>query len=109
MLPDTTKVKFRKMGRPFLRIENHLVHIDRIISIEFLPNGLVNMVDDVVWYHEDLAENDASLKETHVKKLTVPIVVITYSNKEGTTDYIRRHGQEAVNLWNYVTLNLSVP
>lgn len=109
MLPITNKLTFREVGRPFLRVDNHIVPIDRITEIGFIPVGIVYTSDSNEYFNEDLAKQDAHQRGVEVIEKKTPILLITHSDASGRPSYIHRHGQEAVNLWNYITLNLSVP
>jgi len=94
--------------RPFLRIDNHLIPIKDIKSIDFVPNGLLSTVRDVVYFHEDVAEQHAMDLDAEVETFTAPIIVIEFITRDGW-EYIRRHGEAAQNLWRYIADVLSVP
>ncbi len=95
--------------RPFLRIDNHLIPVKDIKSIDFMPNGLLNKVGEITYFHEDLAEQYATEVDMKVETFTAPIIVINFINIDGEKDYIRRHGEAAQNLWRYIADVLSVP
>lgn len=96
-------------SRPFIRIGNICVHIDRIVSIELLPNATIYKVGDSVMYALDAAEKMRIEGTTELEPEKVPVIVIDYVNTNDMKAFIRRWGAEAEEVWDYVTSNLASP
>jgi len=97
------------IAKPFLKIDGHLLAINRIVSVDFIVNGRVFNLDGFTYFNEDIAREHAREIGAQVKEITTPIIVINYKNVLDVDDFIRRHSEEAENLWNFLTANLSTP
>lgn len=94
--------------RPFLRIDNHIIPINRITEIGFVPVGIVYISDSTEYFNEDLARQDAHRRGVEVTEKKTSILLITHSDAYGRSNYIRRQGKEAEELWKYIINNLAI-
>ncbi|MCK4823132.1 hypothetical protein KA005_45650 [bacterium] len=95
--------------RPFIRLGNICLHVDRIVSAEFLPKAALYKVGDHVLYQEASAEHEAELLDRSSEKFNAPILYLRFINANDMTEEIRRWGEEAEDAWEYITSNLASP
>ena len=95
--------------KPFIRIGNICVHIDRIVSVELLPNATIYKVGDSVMYALDAAERMRIDGTTELEPEKVPVIVVNYVNANDMKTFVRRWGDEALEIWRYVTSTLAAP
>ena len=93
--------------RPFLHIDNHIIPIDRITEIGFVPVGIIYTSESTEYFNEVLARQDAHQRGVEVIEKKTPILLITHSDASGRPSYIHRHGNKAEELWKYIIDNLA--
>ena len=103
------KTQFGAISRPFLRIENFLIPITRVTEIGYLAKGRIFKVGNAIYFGQHSAITDAKEKETVVEEEVTSVLVVNYINVIDQQDFVRLIGQNADNLWNYLTTNLSNP
>ena len=94
---------------PFIRLGNVCVHIERIVSVEFLPNAALYRVGDHVIYKEITAEHEAELLDKSMEKFNTPVLFLKFINTNDMKETIRRWGEEAEVVWEYIINNLAAP
>ena len=85
--------------KPLLRIDNICIAINRIVSVEYLQNGVVYLIGDNVYYGESNAENAAKMLEKPFEERKAQIITINFVSANNVRDYIRRWGDEAQAAW----------
>jgi len=96
----------------FLRIDNHLIALNRIVSIDYLPNALMYKVGESRYYDEVSAKEAARNRNAsgaRVEEIHTSIILINYKNAQDLDDFVRRNGFLADTVWNFASTILSVP
>lgn len=91
---------------PFIRVDNHLIAIHRVVSVDYVYNSRVSKVGSSIFPSMELAREHSRETGVEVKEVTMPTIFIHYKNAEDIGDYIRRYGKQAVDLWNNLCGNL---
>ena len=98
-----------ELPRPFMRLGNICIQVDRIVSVELLPNAKLYKVGESIIYREATAEQEADLFDRSVEEFNTPVMYLRFINASGMTENIRRWGDEAEEIWNYVIKYLASP
>lgn len=93
----------------FLRIDNHLIAFDRIAEVGYVPKDFAHRVDGIIYSSFEVAKRHAFESSGKIEDVRGPSITIYFNDVVGNPDFVRRYGQDAQILWDYLTMNFAVP